>query len=376
MTTSSGSRLFFVDYLRAAIITLVILHHLSVIYAANIGFYYLEPTKDTLAIIVLVFFQLFNQAWFMGFFFLISGYFTPSSYDRKGPRQFLKDRLIRLGIPLVMFTFVLNPFTEYIGISHIPETLLLGAGIKLPLTWQNYPTFVSPGPLWFVAMLLVFDLGYAAWRASSIKAKVWQVENRPLPNYRTIGAFILLLAFTSYIVRIFIRIGQYVLYFPTLGYLPEYVSFFLVGMVAFRNDWLRKISNSMAKRVFTVAVIASVILFPISLSGGRFLGGGYWQSATYALWDSTFSVGVSMGLVVLFRRFLDLRGRLWRLLSGQYYAVYVVHIPVIITLAATVLSGISIDPLLKFALAAVIGVPLCWAVAYLVRRIPFVDRVI
>jgi fucose 4-O-acetylase-like acetyltransferase len=32
----------------------------------------------------------------MGFFFLISGYFTPGSFERKGLRSFLKDRLIRL----------------------------------------------------------------------------------------------------------------------------------------------------------------------------------------------------------------------------------------------------------------------------------------
>jgi glucan biosynthesis protein C len=88
-----------VDYLRAAIITLVILHHLSVVYAANTPFYYVEPTTNGVAILTLVIFQLFNQAWFMGLFFLISGYFSPSSFDRKGPRQFLKDRLFRLGIP-------------------------------------------------------------------------------------------------------------------------------------------------------------------------------------------------------------------------------------------------------------------------------------
>jgi glucan biosynthesis protein C len=100
------SRLIFVDHLRAALIILVVLHHLDVIYAANIGFYYIEPAyADVLALIVLVIFQLINQAYFMGFFFLISGYFTPSSLERKGLRVFLEDRLIRLGIPLLVFTF-------------------------------------------------------------------------------------------------------------------------------------------------------------------------------------------------------------------------------------------------------------------------------
>lgn len=154
MAAGTGTRLFFVDYLRAAAITLVILHHVAVVYAANIPFYYLEPTSDGLSILTLVFFELFNQAWFMGFLFLLSGYFTPLSFDRKGPRLFVKDRLIRLGIPLVFVTFVLSPLTFYIGVPHISSELLAKAGITLPLTWNNYVMFIGWSWLWFVALLL------------------------------------------------------------------------------------------------------------------------------------------------------------------------------------------------------------------------------
>lgn len=75
---TSSSRLFFADHLRVALTILVVLHHLAVIYGASALFYYLEPPKnDPLASLVLLVFVLFNQAYFMGFFFLISGYFTP-----------------------------------------------------------------------------------------------------------------------------------------------------------------------------------------------------------------------------------------------------------------------------------------------------------
>ena len=39
----------------------------------------------------------------MGFFFMISSYFSPGSVDRKGSRVFLIDRLKRLGIPLLFY---------------------------------------------------------------------------------------------------------------------------------------------------------------------------------------------------------------------------------------------------------------------------------
>lgn len=44
-----------------------------------------------------------------GFFFLISGFFTPASFDRKGGRAFVRDRLLRLGVPLLVFLLLLRP---------------------------------------------------------------------------------------------------------------------------------------------------------------------------------------------------------------------------------------------------------------------------
>ena len=114
--TASRSRLIFADNLRTALVILVVLHHLAVIYGANIGFYYVEPAySQVLALLLLVIFQLLNQAYFMGFFFLISGYFTPGSFERKGLRAFLKDRLTRLALPLLVFMFVLNAALVLVG---------------------------------------------------------------------------------------------------------------------------------------------------------------------------------------------------------------------------------------------------------------------
>jgi glucan biosynthesis protein C len=121
-TTAIGTtaRLYFIDYWRASLIILVVLHHIALVYGAGAPFYYVEPpTNDPLAYALLLLFILFNQSWFMGAFFLISGYFTAGSFDRKGAASFLKDRLLRLGIPLLVATFVLNPIAA-IGIYRCP----------------------------------------------------------------------------------------------------------------------------------------------------------------------------------------------------------------------------------------------------------------
>jgi glucan biosynthesis protein C len=367
-------RIFFADHLRAALVILVVLHHLAVIYAANTSFYYVEPAyTDRLALVVLVLFELINQAYFMGLFFFLSGYFTPGSLERKGSGRFLKDRLLRLGIPLLVFMFVLNPIAA-MGINYVPATL---TGLTTPLTWQQYPKLIGIGPLWFVLMLLFFDIGYAIWWAVRGKRATGPESEPGPPSYRAIVAFILALALSSYLIRIVWPLGTYVLSFPTLAYLPQYLSFFVLGTVAFHRGWLRTIPASMGKVGLAMALGASLILFPLALltGGANFLGGGHWQSAAYALWDSTLAVGWSLALITFFRARLNRTGWLGTLLSRHSYTVFITHAP-LITFLAIALRNLQLEHLLKFGLVAIIAVPLCFAAAFLVRKIPLAARIL
>jgi glucan biosynthesis protein C len=376
------SRLFFIDHLRAALVILVVLHHVALVYGAGAPFYYVEPPlNDPLAFLVLLVFVLFNQAWFMGALFLIAGYFTPGSFDRKGSGSFLKGRLLRLGIPLIIFIFVLGPISA-IGYWQMPASL---TGIATPLTWQAYPYLLGMGPLWFVALLLIFDFGYAAWRMLTKDRTSYSMSESSLPGYLGIGIFVLALALLSYLVRIVVPMGKDVLDFPTISYLPQYLSFFILGTIAYRRNWFRTLPSSMGVVGFVTAVVAGVLLFPLALSGRLFslevtepvgfVGNGTWQSAVYALWDSIFAVGMCLGAITLFRRFFNEENRFGRFLSQQSYAVYIIHIPIIVFLAVA-LTGIDLRPLLKFGMVAVIVVPTCFAFAYIIRKIPGVSRIL
>lgn len=366
---TSSSRLVFADHLRAALTILVVLHHLAVIYGASALFYYLEPPKnDPLASLVLLAFVLMNQAYFMGFFFLISGYFTPGSFDHKGSASFLKDRLLRLGIPLVVFMLVLGPIAS-IGLYY-------WTGITTPFI-QLYPNLIGVGPLWFVEMLLFFIFGYLIWRYNRPQAPPTERVFRP-PSYLAVGLFILALAASSYVMRIVVPMGVSIPFFgfPTLSYLPQYLSFFILGAIAFRRNWFQTIPGSMGRIGFVVALLASFALAPLALSRGlAFLGHGTFQSAAYALWDSIFSVGICLALLTFFRHFLNHQNRFGRFLSQQAFTVYIIHIPIIVLLAIAI-REIHLESLLKFGLAALMGVPLCFALAFLLRKIPFASRIL
>jgi len=381
-----GSRLFFIDHLRAALVILVVLHHVAMVYGGIQPFYYLEPPADLISFVVPMVFVLLNQAWFMGAFFLLAGYFTPASYDRKGTGSFIKDRLIRLGIPLIVFYFVLNPISN-IGYFLMPASM---TGNPAPLTWQTfwkaYPDLIGLGPLWFVAMLLIFSFGYAIWRMISRNQVTTSKGDSSVPGYLIIGIFILALALVSYLVRMVIPLGKSVFDFPTLAYLPQYFSFFVLGMIAYRHNWFRTLPVSMGVVGFLTAIVATITLFSVGfISFLKALenaalqippwGFGTWQSAVYALWDSVFAVGMFLAAITFFRRFFNGDSKFGRFLSQQSYAVYVIHIPIIVFIAYA-LREIVLESLLKFGVASIIIIPVCFLAAYLIRRLPGVARVL
>jgi peptidoglycan/LPS O-acetylase OafA/YrhL len=376
------SRLFFVDHLRVALAILVVLHHVAIVYGASIPFYYMEPPlSDPLAYVVLLVFALLNQAWFMGAFFLLAGYFAPGSTDRKGPWAFVKGKLVRLGIPLVFYLFVINPIAET-GFWLMPSDL---TGITNPLTWKAYPKLIGLGPIWFVAMLLVFSLGYALWRALTKNRATSSAEKPSAPSYLGVGLFVLALALASYLMRMAIPIGKSLFEFPTLAYLPQYLSFFVIGTVAYRRNWFRTLPSAMGVVGLVAALVAGVVLFPLGFSGQLFkidlgglnnaMGNGHWQSAVYALFDSIFSIGLCLGAIVVFRRFANRESRFGGFLARHSYAVYLLHIPVVVYLGYA-MRGIQLSNLLKFGLASLVMVPASFVVAWLVRKVPLVSRVL
>ena len=95
----------------------------------------------------------------LGLFFLIAGRLTSPSFDRKGPHRFVKDRLIRLGVPLVAYTLLVSPVLEYVSYRENDG----GSEALWPFVREQV-WHLAPGPTWFLEALLAFSLGYALLR--------------------------------------------------------------------------------------------------------------------------------------------------------------------------------------------------------------------
>ncbi|MBC8463953.1 MAG: acyltransferase family protein [Deltaproteobacteria bacterium] len=88
-------------------------------------------------------------------FFLLAGYFTPLSLERKGAKQFLIDRLLRLVIPILIYSTLIINLNGY-----IKNTLYKGLPFRLRIDY-------APGHLWFLQGLVVFALVYMVYKALS-----------------------------------------------------------------------------------------------------------------------------------------------------------------------------------------------------------------
>ncbi|MFX0112943.1 MAG: acyltransferase family protein [Candidatus Hodarchaeota archaeon] len=379
-------RIFYLDNLRIYLIILVILHHTAVQYFHTGSWYYKESyAETTLYTIGWVAFTLFcavNQAYFMGFFFLISGYFTPKSFDKKGGRAFLQDRVIRLGIPLIFYAYFINPMIVWaLWYDHLPF-------------WDYYGEYWDDhwgvGPLWFVLTLLIFNLLYTIWRLVKVPSLLENSERGDFPANKAIVIFMFFVTIVAFLLRLWIPAGDLFLN-PKLGiqlgYYPWYVALFIIGITAYRLDWLsrEKLSDNQGLYWLKVAVLTIPSLFIAAAYSGvledsekteLFEGGFRWQALSYAAWESVICVGICMGLLVLFRRKWDSQGPILKAMSASAYTVFIIHAAVIVGLGIFFMD-INIGPFAKFAIVSFMAVVLGFSIShFLIRRLPLANRVL
>jgi glucans biosynthesis protein C len=369
-------RLLYVDNLRTVLMALVVIHHAAITYSNIPLWYYTEPPADpsgTLLDLLLV----LDQAFFMGAFFLISALFVPGSYDRKGARRFLGERLLRLGVPLLLWLLVLRPLAT-VGRYVEARDAAAQYGAELPY-WQFFLLSVNPGPMWFVEVLFVFSALYVLWRSltgEDRRASASTPAAGRAPGAVAIIGFTVGLALVTYLWRIVVPMGVSLVGLPTPAYLPQYAALFVVGLFATRRRWLEGLSRTAGRVGFATAAVSAVaLLLVVGSAEEAILGHGTVPSLIAATCESALAVGVVLGLLVLFRERLDRQGRRLRFLSTHAYTVYVIH-PVVLVALGYALSGVQATAVAKFALLAVLGVPLCWVVAFLVRALPGARKVL
>ncbi len=366
------------DNLRLFLIVMIVLHHVAVAYGGSGGWPLKETPTDEISPIIFLFFNAINQSYVLSFFYLLSGYFVPRSYDKKGPKIFLKDRLIRLGIPLLVYTILIVPTIDYIVLNFAEGKEVSFFGM-IAYRLQNLISTWETGPLWFVEALLIFSTAYAFYRLISNYS--FSPFKNTFPTNAAVTGSIIAISLGTFFVRIWYPVGVEVLNSFQLGHFTHYIFCFWVGILAYRGRWFENLSNPKPwKTVALLSIIALPIMivvlgvimgYDLDIALGTFS----WQSLMTSIWESIACLSIIISLAYIFKNRFDIQGRLIKWMSPNFYAVYILHQLVIVSITIPFLYT-TIPTALKFFFVALISVPMCFVISDLIRKIPYTKRVL
>lgn len=308
----------------------------------------------------------------MGLFLLISGMVTPGSVSRKGPRRFARDRLIRLGVPLAVWTLVLWPGA--IWLAH------LAAGEHHPFWWffLHADPFLDTGPMWFVEVLLIYSLAYAAWRSwRGRRAAEFDSAPRSVPKTELSGSTLVAIAVGISLATLFVRpifpatsaqIGQ-----VKLWQWPQFIAMFSLGIVAAQRGWLDPVPGRIRRGSGLAAVgglaaflAVAGIMAVVGIDGDVLFDAGlHWPALALAAVEGPLAVGASIWLLALAQRRLNRSpGPLGAAMARSAYGAFFLQGVVLIALMIA-LRPIDVPAEIKAVTVAGFGVAGSFALSWL-----------
>ncbi|MGH1554805.1 acyltransferase family protein [Streptomyces sp. L7] len=168
----------------------------------------------------------------MSLFFFVAAVFVPGSYARRGAWPFLKGRLMRLGIPVVVGALTIVPglmyayYVHYRGYPPIPfpryyADVYLGLGDK-PADWTgpSWPD-LQFGHLWFIQNLLAYSVLYMlCHKAGRLLRRPGsgrrEGTERPVPRHGALLWLTAAVAVATFLVRLRYPLDEWV---PVLDFL-------------------------------------------------------------------------------------------------------------------------------------------------------------
>jgi hypothetical protein len=382
-------------YLRGFLVVLVLAHHSATAYinfaiprSKSLGtppyFWRAFPVLDHVHSALLGLFTGFNDDFFMSLMFFVSGLFIWSSLKRKGDATFVRDRLLRLGIPFIFAAGIVAPLAYY------PSYLLLGehgaAGfIHEWLSMGDWPA----GPAWFVSMLLAFDLliglGYRLMPSFGDALGKLNANAREHP----VRYFLLLvaasaIAYTPMVIvfgpMTWTSVGP--IQFQTAR-LFHYAIYLLagVGVGAYGIDRGLLAPDGMLARhwmrwsALGVTIFFASIAFVLVMMGKpHAMPAAAWGGIGGVLFAMTCAA-ISFAFLALFVRFATRRFWIFDSLSDNEYGMYLIHYMFVSWLQFAVL-GLAMPALAKWPIVFAGTLLLSWGASAALRSIPSVRRIV
>jgi hypothetical protein len=356
-----------IDNLKAVLVAWVIAGHALLGYAAIGGWPYDEVTEVTLprelelglAIILGP-----SALFVIGTFFFLSGLLAPRSIARYGPAGFVRQRMLRLGMPWLLFTILVWPLVMWVAYRSAGHTLSFWQVL------QARQPFLDSGPLWFVQILLYVSVGHALFTWTGQRYGL-----RPLPVTLVMTAVVI--AVSSFAIRIWFPARSQQILDLHLWQWPQCIGLYGLGVLVAGQGWAERVPLRTARRcgmavlLAVTAGVAVVVLLGVSdpkRDGVLFLGGWHWQALALDVVEATLVVAGSVWLLGCAQRWLTSQAVVLTRAARCAYAAYLLQAPVLIGLevaARSLLWPAVVKAIVVAALAVAGSFALGWI---LIRR--------
>jgi surface polysaccharide O-acyltransferase-like enzyme len=328
-----------------------------------------------------------TDSFFMAMFFFLSGLFVWPGLAHKAPQIFLRDRLLRLGLPFAIAAFTIIPIAYYaIALRQHPD-------IDFAAFWWKTIT-VGPwpsGPIWFVWVLLVFDLlAMLLYRTSP---KLLDPINRmSLRGYDHPAEFYLFLVAVTAVVyvpaRVYFGPSHWFEFGPfdvQANRVLLYAAYFFIGAGVGAANFDRGVLSADGRLAKSSWGWAFATLIPYCLLWGliyvkrEILGNPpvlpNWYEASYGLLFVAFSAAILFAILAYFLRFKQSGWSILDPMQPDAYGMFLVHYPIVLWLQYW-LFDFDLPAIVKAVVAFVLTVALSWAATVALRRIPGARRVL
>ncbi len=386
--TKTTGRYVAFDYLRAFAVTLVLFHHAILAYTVFASLNLENPIATATPVVNgqrWLGFDLivaFNDTFLMALLFFVSGLFVWQSLTGKGPRNYLKGRLKRLGLPFVIGVFFLIPLAYYPARLEVGR--ITGTGVTYGEFWLGMirSGFGTGGHLWFLWLLLAFNClalllyRFAPRHCDPVRGRLTALSGRPARFFGAVlGISIIVYPPMAILFGPLDWIGTGPFHAQT-GRILLYLVYFSAGTAAGAWGLDRLASGShgpLAKRwwgwlaVGLVAFMVFILLIAVVSDQDRTL-------------VSEIAFAVNCGAMVfaitgLFLRYAKRRNGILDRLSENAYGIYIVHYVFIIWLQYALLES-PLAPGMKAIVVFAGTLTLSFGVVAVIRRIPAVAKII
>jgi len=371
-------RLYYLDNLMIFLSVLVVLHHVSIGYGTMGGWCYVtsEKLSGTTQIFISVLTGV-EASFSMSLFFFISAFLTIPSLEKKGVSKFIKNRLIRLAIPLLFVMIIFAPSILYFIEMHNSTTRL---------SWFNYLLQQNANPytshVWFILVLIIFELVYIGyWKFINPHFSISKCLSDKTHTHINILMVIVLCSGFTLLVRQFFPLGQNFIGIEFSNITP-YIFMYAAGLLVYRKGWLDDLSRKLSLTWFPISLIAaayfSVIIYLLSKYPSivnKFVAGITWESVSLSFAQVLLCFGFSGFFLHLFKKKLNFKNFISSIMRENRYGVYIFHSAVVVGVTI-MLESVTLSTPIKYIFACILSIVFSYILVGLIRKIPLVRRVI